>query len=573
MINLGDKNWGVKDSGLLAYKQVGSKYFNKDFDFTRASNGTYVDKNGVLQTAELYNLVSYSEDLIGYWSGSGSTFILDEDVISPNKTKNVKKTIVTSSGSFKGLVKNLGSSVANQTLTISAFIKKSTTDWAYFYNIGADGGNNGVWFNITNGTIGTISNAWSNVQIEDYGDGWYRCSATLTYGAVDADYIYILMTSADTSVIADDNDSIYIWGTQLVEGTEARDYQYTNGRVGIPRVDFSDGVGALLLEPQRSNLLLQSNSFDTTWATTNSSVTSGQDGVYGTNDAWLLSKSAASGRLYQNLSASGALTFSVYMKANASAWALIQVDGSPNYAYAYLDLQNGTIGSTSSANIIEGIEDIGNGWHRVFVSLNDVVTRVRIYPADGNGNVGGTSGSIYIQHAQLESGSYPTSIIEATTSAVTRIADVANNCGSEQDFNSEEGVLYLEASALEEGGVHRQIAITDGTFDNYVYLRYSLDGGRFQAYLKSGGGVNDSLSSVANVQTDNNKIALVYKASEFSMWLNGSKVSTTTPNAMPIGLNKLEFELVTSNPFYGKVRSLKYFPEALTDEQLQNLTT
>ena len=115
MINLGDKNWGVKDSGLLAYKQVGSKYFNKDFDFTRASSGTYIDKNGVLQTAEVYNLISYSEDLVGYWSSSNSTFILDEDVISPNKTNNVQKIIATSSGNFVGLVENLGSSVANQT--------------------------------------------------------------------------------------------------------------------------------------------------------------------------------------------------------------------------------------------------------------------------------------------------------------------------------------------------------------------------------------------------------------------------------------------------------------------------
>ena len=62
MINLGDKKWGVKDSGLLAYKQVGSKFFNKDFDFTRSSDATYIDKNGVLQTQSLYNLLPYGSD-------------------------------------------------------------------------------------------------------------------------------------------------------------------------------------------------------------------------------------------------------------------------------------------------------------------------------------------------------------------------------------------------------------------------------------------------------------------------------------------------------------------------------
>ena len=86
MINLGDKKWGVKDSGLLAYKQVGSKFFNKDFDFTRSSDATYIDKNGVLQTQSLYNLLSYSQDFSGY-TNSNST---DESnaTISPSGVQN-----------------------------------------------------------------------------------------------------------------------------------------------------------------------------------------------------------------------------------------------------------------------------------------------------------------------------------------------------------------------------------------------------------------------------------------------------------------------------------------------------
>ena len=80
MINLG-QNWGVKDSGLLAYKQVGSKYFNKDFDFTRASNGTYVDKDGVLQTAELYNLLSYSQDFSQWGITASGTTLSESSVI------------------------------------------------------------------------------------------------------------------------------------------------------------------------------------------------------------------------------------------------------------------------------------------------------------------------------------------------------------------------------------------------------------------------------------------------------------------------------------------------------------
>jgi len=198
------------------------------------------------------------------------------------------------------------------------------------------------------------------------------------------------------------------------------DFTFSRGsNLAATRVDVNG-----LIEKGRENLLLQSNQFDTTWTTFSASVTSGQIGYDGSSDAWLLSKSGASGRLFQNLSASGVLTFSVYMKANASTWGLIQVDGSPNDAYVYVDLQNGTTGSTSSVNIVEGIEDVGNGWYRVSVSVNDVVTRLRIYPAETN-SVSATSGSIYIQDAQLEQGLVATDYIE--TGASTAQAGVLEN--------------------------------------------------------------------------------------------------------------------------------------------------
>ena len=62
---------------------------------------------------------------------------------------------------------------------------------------------------------------------------------------------------------------------------------------GEPRIDYKDdSKGALLLEPSRSNSLVQSNQFDTTWTINASALdlTSGQSGVYGSNDAWLLKR-------------------------------------------------------------------------------------------------------------------------------------------------------------------------------------------------------------------------------------------------------------------------------------------
>ena len=73
-----------------------------------------------------------------------------------------------------------------------------------------------------------------------------------------------------------------------------------------------------LIEKERGNLLLQSNTFDTTWTLDDVSVTSGQSGYDGSNNAWKL-ESTDSGRstIEQSISLGANIvqTFSVYAKS------------------------------------------------------------------------------------------------------------------------------------------------------------------------------------------------------------------------------------------------------------------
>ena len=71
-----------------------------------------------------------------------------------------------------------------------------------------------------------------------------------------------------------------------------------------------------LIEKGRENLLLQSNTFDTSWtALSGASVTGGQSGYDGSSNAWLLSKSAAGGFIYQTANSyNGVYTISIYAK-------------------------------------------------------------------------------------------------------------------------------------------------------------------------------------------------------------------------------------------------------------------
>jgi hypothetical protein len=171
------------------------------------------------------------------------------------------------------------------------------------------------------------------------------------------------------------------------------------------------------IEKETQNLLLQSNSFDTTWTNTRSTETSGQSGYDGTSDAWLLESTATATSAYirQVISNSGVYTMSVYAKAGTSDWVALLTAGNQS---AYFDLANGVLGSASSNVVDSSIESIGNGWYRCSATLVDN-NDFYVFIANGDGNATTNSGdNIYIQDAQLEQGLVARDVITTTTAAV-----------------------------------------------------------------------------------------------------------------------------------------------------------
>ena len=49
-VRLGNGNWAVKTSKLLAYNDASGMFFNKEFDFTRATTATRVNKSGLIES-------------------------------------------------------------------------------------------------------------------------------------------------------------------------------------------------------------------------------------------------------------------------------------------------------------------------------------------------------------------------------------------------------------------------------------------------------------------------------------------------------------------------------------------
>ncbi len=176
--------------------------------------------------------------------------------------------------------------------------------------------------------------------------------------------------------------------------------------------------------------------------------------------------------------------------------------------------------------------------------------------------------------AQFEAGSYATSLIHTSGSTVTRSADAANNAGNSDLINSTEGVLYVEFKTPEPQPTAQYIAINDGAAGSNqvrigwlnfkIYIQIRVSGGAFYLFNPS-----------TPTHTEYNKIAVKFKASDHAVYINGQEVDTSTAANIFSSdvLNTLSFSAyTTTGKFYGNVKSVAVFKEALTDLELAKLT-
>ena len=175
---------------------------------------------------------------------------------------------------------------------------------------------------------------------------------------------------------------------------------------------------------------------------------------------------------------------------------------------------------------------------------------------------------------QLEQGSYPTSYIPTNGSAVTRSAETATGSGNTDTFNDSEGVLMAEISALDSDG---RIALNNGTTSRNVRFVYNANPNRIDGVVFNGAN-QFSYQYDLPTQGSFNKISLKYKPSDFSLWVNGFKVGSLVGSGTTFTegtLSELDFDAGSNGlvPFYGNIKQLQYFDTALTDSELETLTS
>ena len=302
-----------------------------------------------------------------------------------------------------------------------------------------------------------------------------------------------------------------------------------------PRIDFlNDSKGALLLELQRSNILLQSNQFDTTWILSSSiDLTSGQIGVGGSNNAWLLKRNSTGSRyVQQSLSLSSAkYSYSVYLKAESTNWAFIwSYDGSAS-VNAYFDLENGVVGQTGGALDSTNIESVGNGWYRCTLIYTQATDLIRIYPAYSNGNIStGTDNGIYIQYAQIEQGSYPTSYIPTQGSAVTRVEDSCSQTVPSGIIGQTEGTMFFEIDFANTSGVAGAWSISNGSSANRITMNTTnYSSTHFTLSVAQNYNSGSTKLASSNVTfSDKHKVVIKYSGTTLKLFVDG-QLSDSVP--------------------------------------------
>jgi hypothetical protein len=284
------------------------------------------------------------------------------------------------------------------------------------------------------------------------------------------------------------------------------------------------------VEEQRTNLVLRSEEFETTWSAGNVTVTSNNiaapngtvtaekitDSVDVSNNAHQLTQGVAvlSGVAY---------TVSAFIKAGNGVGFSLGAGSVGAFATEQRVLFDASTGVATSqlgtpTNIT--MTAVGDGWYRCSCSITPTSSAtativVRLYNSAASGfYIGDGTQFAYVWGAQLEAGAFPTSYIPTTTATVTRSADVCSISGSNFSawFNATQSTIYSEAASS-----------TGAAYTGYVYT--------------IGASFNDSITHYR--QSDSQPVARIRTASadEYGATGNGAIWTGTSVNRFALGVS------------------------------------
>jgi hypothetical protein len=576
--------WGAQleaGSAVTPYIQSPSVFTS------RASSGTYVGGNGLIQTA-VTNLLLRSEEFDNAaWTKTRSS-ITSNTIVAPDGTLTGDKLVEDTTASNTHQVSQSASLTAG-THTYSIFAKAGERSVLQTFrsNLNID-----LFTHTFNLSTGTASG--TGASIVSVGNGWYLCISTVTVNTTGSTGINFSTNNGSTnSYTGNGTSGLYLWGAQLEQSSSVGEYIPTTSAINSAARYDHDPVSliskGLLLEEARTNNLLQSEDFSSTWILSNIAVTANSVvAPDGTTTADTIAPPAdgltATRYLRQNpaLTTQQAYTFSVFVKvgtATTNGITLFVSDSSATVNFrANFNLFTQITSPTSStwATPTATIVPYPNGWYRCILSgvtsTEHTGLRANIY-LNTFGTTSDTYGTHHIWGAQLEAGSFPTSYIPTTTATVTRAADISTSVATSvfesSWYRQDEGTVLIDMQRTKIDKFPRRFRFTDGTSANVIasFWDASLNSSTFSITTSSvnqvaifGGGGALEVFAKAGFGLKNNDTAVFYGGVQTG--------GTQTSVSLPV-VSEVE---IASNAFNGWVKRLTYWPTRLANTTLQRIT-
>jgi hypothetical protein len=474
----------------------------------------------------------------------------------------------------------------------SVYVKAAEIGFAFVLLAGSGFTTAGVSVNLSTGAVSTAIGSPLSAQSVDAGGGWWRVSFNLDAVASANGSLNVYLSSdgiwANRANAIAIGSGIYIWGAQLSDSASLDPYVYNPAAAAAstayygPRFDYDPltlAAKGLLIEEQRTNLLLRSQEFD---VSVTANVIASPDGSANAD----LFTATATGigaflRQQATLAATTTYTVSTFFKKGTADFANITVFDSTDGNRYWFNLNTGAIASTALVgagytNASARIENYGNGWFRCIVTFTTKSsTAFSLFATftDADASLTVTNGKTgYIYGAQLEAGSFATSYIPTVASQVTRSADVATMIGDnfKSWYNLNAGTFTVDVDSATTG-YRTNLQVDDGTLNNRILIQTNNVATAQQYYVVVGGSavVNTSAQSYS---PSGSKTSAAYALNDYAYSVNGATPTADASATVPV-VNRLFLGTeVSSNFLNGHIRSLGYYNTRQPNATLQTLT-
>ena len=560
-----------------------------DMSVIRATTATRVNADGDIEQVP-YNLTQHSQNFENAVWSKGSAILTTNFDIAPDGSLTAAK-YVPNSTNIRHDLSNFNLSFYNgKTITMSVYVKNAGNRYVIIGTIGT-----GIRFDFNTETITNLpGTAPLNSFVEVLPNGWYRIGCTISSldgGRIAIVPSNIIINTTPAPFAGNDVDGVLVWGAQMVLGTQARDYFPTTTRLNVPRIDYSNSSCPSILVEQATTNFIRNNSMvgaavgnpgtlPTNWS--GGSIVSSlgvENGIEYIDIRIAITATSGFSRIFFEPSTQ-------IVAANGQTWTLssyLKIINAPQppTGYRLRIFENTSTGALITSGFQTITPTTSFARYSFTRTLSGGATVARVQPILEFTTVSGQpyDFTVRVYGPQMQQLAFATSLIQTSTGAATKNADVIDNTNMSTLIGQTEGAMFVDFNYERFNPLADNFiaTISDGIINNSLLIAV-VGIGAFVVRLRTSGTTRwDFIIPAASFTFGRKKVVISYKSGETNLYVNGVKIGSTNTSAFtfPVTINKFNLGSSWSGSSLANntINSAALYKTALTDAQAIQLTT